>query len=195
MKKRYYKIIAALVGVIILLIIIIATKPPKVQTKIVEIEVEKEKIVEVEVEKIVEIEKEIEVIVEVEKEPEYKYNITSVEREMLARLVYLEGGIESLECQKAICSVIINRWQDGYWGDTIEDVIYAKHQFSPSGSIWKTTPTETNYQAVDYVLKNGCTIPSYVMFFRASYHFTWDGYEPYTSIDRTYFGYLAKDKI
>lgn len=141
----------------------------------------------------VEVIKEIEVIKEVEIEPIYAYNITSSEREMLARIVYREGNTESLECQKAICSVIINRWQNGYWGDTLEDVIYAPNQFSPSGLIWKTTPTKANYEAVDYVLKNGVTLPEYCLYFRANYHFQWNGYTPYTAIDHTYFGYLNKD--
>ena len=143
----------------------------------------------------VEIKTEIkEVIVEIEKEPTYVYNVTSEEREMLARIVYLESNIESIECQKAVASVIINRWQDGYWGDTLYDVIYAKSQFAPAHKIYKTTPTETNYEAVDYVLRYGCTVPGYVKFFRIDYHFDWDGYVPYTKMDHTCFGYLNEDK-
>lgn len=138
------------------------------------------------------IEKEIPVV----QKESYIYNITSVEREMLARLVYLEANTESIDCQKAIASVVINRWQNGYWGDTLEDVIYAKGQFTPSKIIPQTTPTENNYEAVDYVIKNGCTIPEYVLYFRANYGFsqTWDGYNEYVQIDHTYFGYLSKDK-
>lgn len=137
---------------------------------------------------------EVVVEVEIEKEPTYAYVVTSEEREMLARIVHLESNIESLECQKAVASVIINRWQDGYWGDTLYDVVYAKNQFTPSNNIYKTTPTETNYEAVDYVLRYGCTIPTYVKFFRANYHFNWDGYEKYAKINHTCFGYLSKDK-
>lgn len=171
-KIIYVSIVVALIACII---IIVTIKP---KTQIIEkynpIYIEKEVIIE--------------------KEPTYVYNITSEEREMLARIVYLESNIESLECQKAVASVIINRWQDGYWGDTLSDVIYAKNQFTPAQHIYKTTPTEMNYEAVDYVLKYGCTVPAYVKFFRANYHFNWDGYEPYQKIDHTCFGYLIKDK-
>ena len=135
-----------------------------------------------------------EVIIEVEKEPTYAYNITSEEREMLARLVYREANVENLECQKAVVSVIINRWQNGYWGDTLEDVVYAKNQFTPADLLYKTTPNERNYEAVDWVLKNGTTLPEYVLYFRANYHFNWQGYKPYTQISTTFFGYLEKDK-
>jgi spore germination cell wall hydrolase CwlJ-like protein len=146
----------------------------------------------------VEVVKEIEVIkevpIKVEVEPTYAYKVTSEEREMLARLVYLEANVESLDCQKAIASTVINRWQNGRWGDSIKDVIYAEGQFSPAYLISSTTPNNTNYEAVDYVLKNGCTLPDYILYFRAAYHFAWHGYQPYTSIDQTYFGYMEKDK-
>ena len=170
----YYKVIASLVGIILLLILFIIIIPPKVEIK--EVEVEKE------------------VIIEVIKEPTYKYNITSSEREVLARLVYREANIESLECQMAVVSVVINRWQDGRWGDTLEDVIYSPYQFTPSNLLYKTTPTELNYTAVDLVLQNGCTLPPYCMYFRADHHFDWEGYKPYTQIDYTCFGYFVADK-
>ena len=175
----YYKVIASLVGIILLLILYIVIIPPKVEIK----EVEKEVIVEIEKE----------VLVEVVKEPTYTYNITSEEREMLARLVYREANVESLECQMAVVSVVINRWQDGRWGDTLEDVVYAPYQFTPADLLYKTTPTELNYAAVDLVLQNGCTLPPYCMYFRADYHFDWEGYKPYTQIDLTCFGYFEGD--
>lgn len=121
-------------------------------------------------------------------------NTTLTDREMLARLVYLEGNTESLECQKAIVSVVINRLNSGYWGNTINSVIYASGQFVTASRILYTTPTSTNYEAVDYVLTNGVTLPSYVLYFREGYHFSWNGYVPYTSIGSTYFGYMSKDK-
>lgn len=174
MIERHYKIIASLVGIILLLIICIAAISTK--TEIKEVEVVKEK------------------VITVEKEPTYAYNISSVEREMLTRLVYLEANTESLECQSAIVSVVINRWESGKWGSAIAEVIYSQYQFSPSDLTYKTTPTETNYEAVDQVLRNGATLPSYVMYFRAGYHFDWEGYQPYINIDNTYFGYFLADK-
>jgi hypothetical protein len=157
-------------------------------------EVPVEVIVEVEKEVVVEKEIIVEVEVEVEKEPQYAYSITSEEREMLARLLYREANTESAECQRAVVSVVINRWLSGMWGNTLEKVIYSKHQFSPANVIYCTTPNEKNYEAVDYVIKNGITIPSYVMFVRADYHFSWNGYCPYIKIDDVCFGYRLKDK-
>ena len=173
-KMGYYRIIVSLIGTILLLILCIVILATNTEVK--EIEIEKE------------------VIVEVAKEPTYVYNITSAEREMLARLVYREANIESLECQMAVVSVVINRWQDGRWGNTLKDVIYSPYQFTPANLLYQTTPTELNYTAVDLVLQNGCTLPPHCMYFRADYHFNWDGYKPYTKIDTTCFGYFEVDK-
>ena len=127
-------------------------------------------------------------------EPTYRYKITLEEKDMLVRLVFLEANTESLECQKAVISVVINRWKSGYWGDTLHDVVYAKGQFSTAKNIPIAIPTANNYEAVDDVLRNGCTLPEYVLYFRADYHFNWKGYVPYKAIDHTYFGYIEKDK-
>lgn len=179
-KETYLKVIASLIGMIILLILFMDVQPPKIET----------------VEVVKEVEAVKETIVEVEKEPTYKYNISSVEREMLARLVYLEANTESLECQRAVASVVINRWLDGRWGSTIASVIYSPYQFSPAGLIHKTTPTETNYVAVDHILKNGSILPKYCLFFRTEHCFSdiWEGYARYAKIDNTYFGYFTADK-
>lgn len=183
-KMRYYRIITSLTGIILLLIIYIAIIPPQVEIQ--EVEVLKEAIVEVEKE----------VVVEVDKEPSYAHNITSSEREMLARLVYREANTESLECQMAVASVIINRWLDGRWGQTLGEVVYSPEQFSPANLLYKTTPTETNYAAVDTVLKNGSILPKYCMYFRSEFCFSdiWEGYYGYSQIDAIYFGYFVADK-
>ena len=175
-KMGYYRVITSLIGIILLLIIYIIIVPAQVEIK--EVETRKE------------------VIVEVEKEPTHIYNITSSEREMLARLVYREANTESLECQIAIVSVVVNRWNDGRWGQTLGEVVYSPEQFSPANLLYKTTPTEMNYAAVDYVLKNGSILPKHCMYFRSEYCFsdTWEGYARYTQIGAMYFGYFLADK-
>ena len=151
------------------------------------------------------IEKEVEVaqeeakeeVVEIKEEPKTKIvtqktqaKLNVDDRELLARLLYCEGRGESIDCQRAIVSVIVNRLNSGYWGNTYSSVVYAKGQFSPvsSGAINNVKPSQTQYEVVDYVLEDGITIPSWVMYFRASYHFNWKGYTPYCNIDNTYFG-------
>lgn len=104
----------------------------------------------------------------------------------LATLVYLESGSESYECQKAIASVVIHRMQNGNL--TLQEVIYAKNQFSPAYLIAESKPSESTMQAVREVLQDGPTIPNYVTFFRADYYHNWsDLIIPYCVIDHTYF--------
>ena len=126
-------------------------------------------------------------------EPSPAFVVTAEERETIARLVYLEARGESYECQKAVVSVVLNRWVSEYWGNTINSVIYAKGQFTTANRIKYTAPDQINYDAVDDVLQNGTTLPYYVMYFRAGYHHRWRGYFGYVVIDNTYFGYMKKD--
>ena len=125
--------------------------------------------------------------------------ITAEEREMLARLVFLESSICSDDCQRAVASVVFNRLDSGRWrkdvnkdGEiTLYDIIYYPNAFTPAGKIATTTPNQAAYDAVDYVLENGVTVPTYVRYFRTSYDFSWEGYENYTVMDNVYFGYFT----
>lgn len=196
MKNNKMNGIITLFVVAIVLISLLYLDRVENYPKIIEVPIEKEVIVEKEVviEKEVIVEKEVikEVIKEIEVEQK-RYNVTEDEREMLARLVYLEANITSLECQKMVASVVFNRY-DAANGTSLSDIVYAKGQFTPAYRIPEVTPNERNYEAVDYVIKNGSILPSYVRFFRDDYHFNWEGYVGYTSIDGMYFGYLQKDK-
>jgi spore germination cell wall hydrolase CwlJ-like protein len=138
-------------------------------------------------------------------QPENKksyYNITAEERELLARIVTCEASICSLECQKDVCSVIFNRLESGKWRKdmnndgviTLYDIIYYPNAFSPTinGAMDKCTkPCASAYEAVDYVVENGPTVPTYVRYFRTSYDFSWDDYTNYKVIDNVYFGYFT----
>lgn len=133
------------------------------------------------------------VTLEVEAEPEEPYyNITSVERELLARLIWAESRGEPEDCQQGIVTVIFNRATSCQL--SISDVIYAKSasgtpQFSTASMLDSVTPTEQQYECVDYVVWNGPTIPSWVQYFRAGKHHDWSSkYVEYCVIGNTYFG-------
>ena len=122
-------------------------------------------------------------------EPVPYYNVTEYERELLERLVYHEGNTESIECQKAIASVVFNRLYDEHnrFGNSIEEVIYAPGQFTVASYLFEDEPTETNKEAVDWVIWNGPSIDEKIQFFRSKYYFSW--VEPAMNIDNTYFSY------
>ena len=135
-------------------------------------------------------------VVETPQIPKKAYEITEIDRELLIKLVYLEGRGESYEGKKAIASIVFNRLDSNYWGDTIQDVIFAKNQFSPSNKIknlkiHNDDIWEECTKAVDDVIYNGSILPSYILYFRANYYFSWA--TPYTSIGNHYFSYLDKD--
>lgn len=70
-----------------------------------------------------------------------------------------EAEGESLELKEAVVKVVLNRVEDTYFPDTIEDVIFQKlggvYQFSPiaNGRWDRVEPTEECFTAVDNVLK------------------------------------------
>lgn len=107
------------------------------------------------------------------------------DRELLARLLYTEARGESIECQRAVVSVVVNRLNSGYWGSTYKSVIEAQGQFDLGRKLENVTPNQTQYEVVDYVLNNGITIPSDVIYFRAGYYHSWA--TDYCQIDNTYF--------
>ena len=57
----------------------------------------------------------------------------------------------------------------------------------------KAEPEEPyQYEAVDEVIWNGPTMPSWVQYFRANYHHNWSSsYTPYCVYGNTYFGGFA----
>ena len=120
------------------------------------------------------------------------YVITEEERTMLAKLVYLEAGRCGEECQYAVISAVLNRLESGYWGDTIEEVIFYPNAFSPTYLMSECFPPQVSYEMVDYVLTNGPTIPKEVRYFRADYDHNWEGYVHYATYDNVYFGFFTE---
>lgn len=116
------------------------------------------------------------------------YNITSEERDMLARLLYLEGGSTSRKCQKMIMEVVFNHYDVRGGKTSLKDIVYAKNMFTPASRISKTKATKVQYEIVDEVCRDGVTIlPKNVLYFRASYYHSWA--TPYIHIDNVYFSY------
>ena len=114
-------------------------------------------------------------------------NLSEAEINLLATLVYLEGGCESYECMKGIASVVVNRMLTT--GDSLHEVIYAPGQFSVADLLNSYSPTEETLRAARDIVENGPSMPIHVLYFRASYYhqFGHGRVIPYTCIDNTYF--------
>lgn len=98
--------------------------------------------------------------------------VSSADRKLLAQLVKREAGGESFKGQKAVVEVVLNRVLDSRFPNTIRGVVFQKGQFSTASKLSKTTPTQTNYDAVDYVLEHGATVlhGNYVYFSAGKCH-------------------------
>lgn len=83
-----------------------------------------------------------------------RLNVSSYERDLMARVVYSEARGESYEGQVAVASVVINRVLDNRWPNNVEGVIFEPWAFTPvhDGQFW-LPPNQTAYNAVDDALK------------------------------------------
>ena len=128
------------------------------------------------------------------------YDYTDEELDLLARLIYSEGGIESYETQLMIGSVVMNRVMSNepYFPDTIREVIYQKNQFSVTFILKDGIPMidhpadEEAKRAAYEVLTYGSILPPDVqVFFHKSITTGWvASREPYGTFDHTTFAYI-----
>jgi len=116
--------------------------------------------------------------------PYAELDISRSDRELLAKLVYLEARGEPFDGQTAVAEVVLNRLLDGYWGDTVRDVIYFPSQFAaPSQG---TPYGEEQYKAVLAALAgDGPLRGTGAIYFRARRYHSWA--EPVMRIGGHYF--------
>lgn len=55
--------------------------------------------------------------------------MTDDELYLFATVIYTEAGNQEYEGMLAVANVILNRMENGYWGTTLEEVLFAKGQF------------------------------------------------------------------
>lgn len=93
-------------------------------------------------------------------------NYTQADLDLLARVIHCEAGSSWLtdEHQLAVGSVVLNRVADSRFPNTLRDVIYQKGQYACvwSGMI-NRTPSERAVNNAKYLLENGVTIPTNVV--------------------------------
>jgi hypothetical protein len=93
-------------------------------------------------------------------------NYTQADLDLLARVICCEAGSSWLtdEHQLAVGSVVLNRVADSRFPNTISGVVYQKGQYAcvPNGAI-NRTPSERALKNAKYLLENGVTIPTNVV--------------------------------
>ena len=106
--------------------------------------------------------------------------------ELMERIVAAEARGESCDAQEAVATVILNRWQEGSFGDTLESVMTASGQFAKpyQGEISISVHLAVKNALIYYNTYCMC-IPSQVLFFRSEHYHNFG--VPYMTIDNLYF--------
>ena len=81
---------------------------------------------------------------------------------MLARLITAEAGDQPYEGQVAVGTVVMNRLDNGHWGDTIYSVIYYKKHFARPKNYY----IRNCYKAAKAVLEGERNLPDYILYFQ-----------------------------
>ncbi len=108
---------------------------------------------------------------EVYVEPRYVgVNLTMDERELMARMVWVEARGEPLEGQQAVAEVVLNRLVAGNFQSSIESIIMAEDQFNSAPYLEDAEPNQTQYEAVEHALKGPYITPINTVFFSRTPH-------------------------
>ena len=126
------------------------------------------------------------------------YDYTEEELDLLARLIYSEGGIESYDTQLMIGSVVMNRVDSDLFPNTIQEVIYQENQFSVTflevdGITMIDRPADEEAKKAAYeILTYGSILPHEVqVFYLNNIEDCWvNTREIYSVSDNTIFAYI-----
>lgn len=103
---------------------------------------------------------------EVYVEPRYVgVTLTMDERELLARMVWVEARGEPFEGQQAVAEVVLNRLVASNFQDSIESIIMAQGQFNSAKFLDEAEPYQTQYEAVEHALKGPYVLPINTVYF------------------------------
>ena len=95
--------------------------------------------------------------------------MSNEERDMLAKIVFLEAGNQSMTGQRCVVEVVFNRMMHPSYPDTVSGVLSQSGQFSTYKNIGIAKPTQEQYDAIDIVLASSEPIlPSDTVFFATS---------------------------
>lgn len=112
---------------------------------------------------------EIERYFEAEPEPEESrypdIQLTFAERQLLARVIWVEARGESEKGQQAVAEVVLNRLASDNFPNRLRDVIYGENQFRSVKFLDEAQPGQAQYQAIERALYGPYVLPEDVVFF------------------------------
>lgn len=106
---------------------------------------------------------------EAEPEPEEirypEIALTFAEKQLLARVVWVESRGESAEGQQAVAEVVLNRMASEDFPDTLQDVIFGEGQFRSVPYLDDAEPGQAQYEAIEKALYGPYILPEDVYYF------------------------------
>lgn len=91
--------------------------------------------------------------------------LSQEDKDLIARLICMEGESEPFEGQQGIAEVILNRMVADNFPDTAHAVIHAEGQFMAAGQLYLAQPTHIQYEAVERALNGPYVLDGDVVFF------------------------------
>lgn len=84
----------------------------------------------------------------------YKMRLSKKDSYLLAKIAMAEAEGESLKGKELVIMVVLNRMQNKEFPDTVHDVIYQEHQFSPiaDGRFDRVEPNKDCWSALEKVM-------------------------------------------
>jgi len=91
--------------------------------------------------------------------------LTLAERQLLARVVWVEARGESAEGQQAVAEVVFNRMMSDGFPSALRDVIYGEGQFRSVDFLDDAEPGQSQYQAIERAIYGPYILPTDVTYF------------------------------
>ena len=99
-------------------------------------------------------------------EPRYPdIHLTYKDRQLLARVIWVEAQGECEEGQQAVAEVVLNRMASPNFGNTLKGVIYAEGQFRSVPYLEDAEPYQAQYEAIERAIYGPYILPEDVMHF------------------------------
>ena len=99
-------------------------------------------------------------------EPRYpEIQLTYEDRQLLARVIWVEAQGECDEGQQAVAEVVLNRMASPDFGNTLAGVIYAEGQFRSVPYLEDAEPHQAQYEAIERAIYGPYILPEDVVHF------------------------------
>lgn len=92
-------------------------------------------------------------------------HLTKEDRQLLAKVIWVEAQGESKEGQQAVAEVILNRMASPNFSNTLKGVIYAEGQFRSVPYLADALPSQAQFDAIERALYGPYVLPEDVVHF------------------------------